>query len=107
LHFAFLKSVSHNGFASGFKERTVAELSEHIKKFYSTSKFLSFYTEKFRLDQVKSALANTKTSPAERLQWIKYLDAHMGDVPAKGPDSGVVEIKTYSVDALKKAMEGE
>jgi hypothetical protein len=63
------------------------------ERFYSADAFLSFYTNQFRLNQLKLALKSKKTSAADRLAYIKYLDAHVGDVPAKGPESGEVVFK--------------
>jgi|WetSurMetagenome_2_1015567.scaffolds.fasta_scaffold1474532_2 hypothetical protein len=57
-------------------------------KFYHSDPFSRFYTPDYRLKQIKKSLSDKRTTASERLQWIKYLDAHVGDVPATGPESG-------------------
>ena len=86
------------------EDRASETIKELQAKFYSSGSFLGFYTNDFRLEQFKKALADKRTSAGERLQYLKYLDAHKGDVPATGPDSGKVVVETYSVADLRRAM---
>jgi len=65
----------------------MGELVDAVIKFYASSGFLSWYTPEVRIRELKSLLSR-KTPPAVRLQVLKYLDAHLGDIPQDGPDSG-------------------
>jgi len=68
---------------------------EDVIGFYGTADFLGWYTPAFRSRQLKKIFRDKRTTSAERLATIKYLDAHMGDVPAKGPDSAPLTINAY------------
>lgn len=67
----------------------MGELVDAVVKFYASSGFLGWYTPEVRIRELKSLLSR-KTPPAVRLQVLKYLDAHLGDLPMDGPDSGTV-----------------
>jgi hypothetical protein len=79
----------------------MAITTQDIAKFYLSESFLSFYSPQYRLKQIQLALKDKRTSAAERLQWVKYLDAHVGDVPEKGEGSGVTTVKFVGFDGLK------
>ena len=71
---------------------------EKIASFYQDNIFLSFYTPKFRLNEIKRIFGDKRTSAGDKIQLLKYLDAHKGDVPAKGPESGELVIKYVGFD---------
>lgn len=62
--------------------------TEQVVRFYGSSDFLSFYDKKKRMSLLKKLLRTSEGMAL--LNVIKYLDAHMGDIPAAGPDSGQV-----------------
>jgi len=71
----------------------MGELVDAVKRFYSSDTFTRFFTSDYRLKQLKQILSNKKTSAAERLNAIKYLDAQVGDLPKAGPDSGNMQVE--------------
>lgn len=66
----------------------MGELTDKVIGFYTSDDFLSFYTHKLRLKEIKQILTSKKTSAGDKINLIKYLDAHKGDVPKEGRDSG-------------------
>jgi len=68
---------------------------EDVIGFYGTADFLGWYTPAFRVRQLKKIFRDKRTTAAERLATLKYLDAHVGDIPAKGPDSAPLTIHAY------------